>query len=84
MTRYLIPKFYTTASLLKNIARKEQTYFLGRSLGKLRFSKSQKIRPKAMILRPVYLDLEMYFLREGGRTSTLGKFERLIYSHQAA
>lgn len=37
-----------------------------------------------MILRPVYLDLEMYFLREGGRTSTLGKFERLIYSHQAA
>lgn len=47
MTGYLIPKFYTTASLLKNIARKEQTYFLGLSLGKLRFSKSQKIRPKA-------------------------------------
>ena len=48
MTRYLIPKFYTIASLFKNIARKEQTYFLGWSLGKLSFSKSQKIRSKAM------------------------------------
>ena len=27
MTRYLIPTFYTTASLFKNIARKEQTFF---------------------------------------------------------
>ena len=48
MTRYLIPKFYTIASLFKNIARKEQTYFLGWSLGKLSFSKSQKIGSKAM------------------------------------
>ena len=48
MTRYLIPKFYTTAGLLKNIARKEQTYFLGWSLGQLRFVKSHKIRSKAM------------------------------------
>lgn len=48
MTRYLIPKCYTTASLLKNIPRKEQTYFLGRRLGKLRFFKGHKIRSKAM------------------------------------